>query len=328
MTPEPILRIRGLKTQFQSAAGVVRAVDGVDLDVYPGEIVGIVGESGSGKSALAFSILRLTTGRIVAGEVQFRGQNLLDLREAEMEKLRGDRIAMIFQDPMTSLNPLMRVGKQIGEALRYHLRLSRRAATAKAAELLQAVHLPDARRRVHDYPHQLSGGQRQRVAIAMGISCTPDLLIADEPTTALDVTIQAQILNLISETRQRTNTAVLLITHDLGVVAQLCDRVAVMYAGQVVEQGRTADVFADPQHPYTIGLLGSTPHGRQRGEPLRPIPGQPPRPGEIVAGCPFAPRCTLAEEHCRRRAPDLIHIGGGRHARCLLRTEVAYESAS
>ncbi|NWF80930.1 MAG: ABC transporter ATP-binding protein [Chloroflexi bacterium] len=327
MPPEPILRVRGLKTQFQSAAGVVRAVDGVDLDIYPGEIVGIVGESGSGKSALAYSILRLTSGRIVAGEVQFRGQNVLELREAEMEKLRGDRIAMIFQDPMTSLNPLMRIGTQIGEALRYHLRLGRRAAAAKAAALLQAVHLPDAERRVHDYPHQLSGGQRQRVVIAMGMSCTPDLLIADEPTTALDVTIQSQILNLISETRQRTSTAVLLITHDLGVVAQLCDRVAVMYAGQVVEQGRTADVFADPQHPYTIGLLRSTPHGRRRGEPLRPIPGQPPRPGEIAAGCPFAPRCHLAEARCQHQAPDLIHIGGGRQARCLLRTEVAYEPA-
>ena len=328
MQPEPILRVRGLKTEFQSAAGVVRAVDGLDLDVFPGEIVGVVGESGSGKSAMAFSILRLTPGKIVAGEVQFRGRNLLDLSEAEMEQLRGDRIAMIFQDPMTSLNPLMRVGSQIGEALRYHMGLSRRKADDTAVQLLQSVHLPDAERRIHDYPHQLSGGQRQRVVIAMGISCTPDLLIADEPTTALDVTIQAQILNLISETRQRSSAAVLLITHDLGVVAQLCDRVAVMYAGQVVEQGPTTDLFANPQHPYTIGLLRSTPHGRRRGEPLRPIPGQPPRPGDIVTGCSFAPRCHLVEERCHHQAPALFQLGGGRQARCLLREESAHESTS
>jgi oligopeptide/dipeptide ABC transporter ATP-binding protein len=319
---EPILRLRGLKTQFSSAAGTVRAVDGVDLEVFPGEVVGVVGESGSGKSATAFSILRLTPGKIVAGEILFGGQDLLKLSEPEMEKLRGDRIAMIFQDPMTSLNPLMRIGKQIAESLRYHRKLSWEGARGLVVKLLQAVHLPDAARRIGDYPHQLSGGQRQRVVIAMGISCEPDLLIADEPTTALDVTIQAQILNLISETRRRSNTAVLFITHDLGVVAQLCDRVVVMYAGQVVEQGPTAEVFADPQHPYTIGLLRSTPHGRLRGETLTPIPGQPPRPGEITAGCPFAPRCHLVQPECRTIAPPLVRTAAGRQARCLLREEV------
>ncbi len=314
LSPERVLQVENLQTHFFTADGVVRAVDGVSYDVRRGETLGVVGESGCGKSVTALSILRLVAnppGRIVGGSVRLEGRNLLEASEAEMEAVRGNEISMIFQEPMTSLNPLFTVGKQIGEAIALHQGLSKRDAMDRAIEMLRQVHIPEPERRAHSYPHQLSGGMRQRVMIAMAISCNPKVLIADEPTTALDVTIQAQILELMRETQRGLGQAIVLITHDMGVVAENADRVVVMYAGRKVEEAEVDELFDHPGHPYTQGLLGAIPnveaaarneHGRAR---LNEIEGMVPSLARLPPGCAFAPRCGYATEECRRAYPPL-----------------------
>jgi oligopeptide/dipeptide ABC transporter ATP-binding protein len=324
-----LLEVKNLKTHFFTEEGVVRAVDGISFGVARGEVLGIVGESGSGKSVTSLSILRLIPdppGRIVEGEILLEGEggareDLAKASEARMERIRGDRIAMIFQDPMTSLNPYMRVSEQLIEVLALHRGMKRAEARARSVEILQAVGIPAAASRIDDYPHQLSGGMRQRVMIAMALLCDPDLLIADEPTTALDVTIQAQILDLIRERKDALGAAVILITHDLGVVAKMADRVAVMYAGRIVEEGSVDDIFHAPKHPYTIGLARSIPRlDDARGADLVPIPGMPPSLARLPAGCPFHPRCAHAVALCREEMPGPRVVGGdgggrARHAR-------------
>ncbi|MGF1650379.1 MAG: ABC transporter ATP-binding protein [Hyphomicrobiaceae bacterium] len=308
-----LLSIENLQTYFYNEDGITRAVDGVSMAIYPGETVGIVGESGCGKSVTALSILRLVPnriGRIVGGRILFEGRNLLDLSEHEMRRIRGDRIAMIFQEPMTSLNPVLTIGHQIAEAVRIHRGASAAAARARALEVLDLVRIPDARRRVDDYPHQFSGGMRQRVMIAMALACDPKLLIADEPTTALDVTIQAQVLELMLELKEQAGASVLLITHDLGVVAETCQRVVVMYAGRKVEEADVFDLFDRPAHPYTRGLLASVARGKAGGR-LTEIPGMVPSLRQPISGCHFAPRCPFADDHCRSVAPVLRQIEGG-----------------
>ena len=309
-----VLEIDGLQTHFFTAGGVVRAVDGVSYTVRSGEILGVVGESGCGKSVTALSILRLVAnppGRIIGGTIRFHGKNLLDLTETEMEGIRGNDVSMIFQEPMTSLNPLLTVGRQISEAIALHQGLSRRDAMDGAVEMLRRVHIPEAEHRAHAYPHQLSGGMRQRVMIAMAISCSPKLLIADEPTTALDVTIQAQILDLMRELQETFGTAIILITHDMGVVAENADRVVVMYAGRKVEEASAQDLFERPGHPYTKGLLGSIPnvevaaHINTRKARLTEIKGIVPSLADLPNGCTFAPRCTLASDQCHADYPPL-----------------------
>src|SRR5258707_2922169 len=310
---EPALDIADLRTWFFTRDGVVRAVDGVSFHVIPGETLAIVGESGCGKSVTALSILRLVPsppGRIVSGAIRFAGRDLLGLSEAEMRDVRGNEISMIFQEPMTSLNPVLTIGHQIAETLTLHQGLDRRAALAKAVEMLRLVHIPEAQRRIAEYPHQLSGGMRQRVMIAMALACNPKLLIADEPTTALDVTIQAQILDLMRELKQKIDAAVVLITHDLGVVAEMAARVVVMYAGRKVEEAPVRDLFRRPRHPYTLGLLASVPRlgaplGRAEAPRLAEIPGVVPSLRQPIVGCAFAPRCAYATERCRRDAPPL-----------------------
>ncbi len=318
-----LLEVRGLQTHFFTRAGVARAVDGVSFTIDAGETLAIVGESGCGKSVTAFSLLRLIAdppGRIVGGEVLFEGRDLLKLPEAEMRSVRGDRIAMIFQEPMTSLNPVLTIGDQIAESVMLHRKVSKRAAEDRAVELLELVGIPEPRRRLGEYPHRLSGGMRQRAMIAMALACEPRLLIADEPTTALDVTIQAQILDLLDELKTRTGMAVLLITHDLGVVAQHSQRVAVMYAGKVVEQAVTAELFAQPRHPYTQGLLASIPRAGVTTERLTEIPGIVPALNDMPAGCAFAPRCSQVMERCRQSAPALLDIGASRTVACFAAT--------
>jgi peptide/nickel transport system ATP-binding protein len=309
-----VLEVRDLRTQFFTADGVVHAVDGVSFDLKAGETLGVVGESGCGKSVTALSILGLIapeTGRIVGGSIRFGGRELTQLPAEAMRELRGHKIAMIFQEPMTSLNPVLTIGTQIAESVRRHMRLSRRAARNRAREMLELVRLPDAGRRLGDYPHQLSGGMRQRVMIAMALACNPEVLIADEPTTALDVTTQAQILALIARLRRELGTAVILITHDLGVVAETCERVIVMYAGRMVEEAPATDLFTEPMHPYTRGLLRALPRADGEGEKaggrprLAEIPGTVPALNRPIAGCAFAPRCSFAVERCRA-APPLI----------------------
>ncbi len=318
-----LLEVRDLQTHFGTPDGVVRAVEGLSFGVDAGETVGIVGESGCGKSVTAMSILRLIPeppGRIV-GSVGFQGRNLLTLSEAEMRQIRGNEISMIFQEPMTSLNPVLTVGRQIGETLRLHQGLDARAAEAKVIEMLVLVGIPEPVRRVREYPHQLSGGMRQRVMIAMALACNPKLLIADEPTTALDVTIQAQILDLMRDLKRRLGSAIMLITHDLGVVAEMAERVVVMYAGRKVEEAPVRDIFARPMHPYTQGLLGAVPklgsslaaHGRAR---LTEIPGLVPSLREPIIGCAFAGRCAFATELCRRTAPAIEAKAPGHQAAC------------
>jgi peptide/nickel transport system ATP-binding protein len=310
----PLLEVKDLKTHFFSEDGITRAVDGVSFQIDPGETLGIVGESGCGKSVAALSVLRLLperSGRTVAGSVRFDGIDLLALSEAEMRDIRGNRIAMVFQEPMTSLNPVLTIGHQIAEALRIHKQLGREQARERAREMLDLVRIPDARSRLEDYPHQFSGGMRQRVMIAMALACSPKLLIADEPTTALDVTIQAQVLKLILELKQKTGAAVILITHDLGVVAETCQRVIVMYAGRKVEEASVLELFDRPAHPYTRGLLGSIARGRAgaRARRLQEIPGIVPSLKEPITGCAFAPRCSHSSDRCRREAPTLREIG-------------------
>ena len=318
---EPLLEVRNLKVSFRSEDGVVKAVDGVSLTVAEGETLGIVGESGSGKSVTMLSVMRLITdpNARFEGEVIYKGRNLMALTQDQIRGIRGAGIAMIFQDPMTSLNPVYRVGWQIAEQVRAHETISSQAARARAIALLTSVGIPHADERVDDYPHQFSGGMRQRVMIAMALSCSPDILIADEPTTALDVTIQAQILRLIKKLRDDFGTAVVLITHDMGVVAEAADRVAVMYAGRIVEQGSRRDVFYQPQHPYTWGLLGSIARlDRPKPERLATIPGLPPSLLNLASGCAFRVRCTHRFERCLETPPLLDRLGNGHLDACHL----------
>ena len=314
-----LLSVNRLKTHFTTPDGVIRAVDDVSFKVDKGKVMGLVGESGCGKSMTALSLMRLVPppGRIVSGEMFFDGHDLLKLNSEEIRKLRGNRMAMVFQDPMTSLNPVFSVGNQIAEILRVHKGLKRSEALDKAQFLLQRVGIPDPSRRIREYPHQLSGGMKQRVMIAMAIACEPSLIIADEPTTALDVTIQAQILRLLRELIETSNTALILISHDLGVIAEMADEVAIMYAGKIVEHATTRDLFAEPLHPYTIGLLQSIPRGEEKREKqLRTIQGSVPKLYELPAGCMFNPRCKYVVDRCRREEPELIDSGGGHLVRC------------
>jgi len=319
---ERLLEVRGLKTSFHTTDGIVRAVTGVDFHVNRGEVMGLVGESGCGKSVTSLSIMRLigSPGRIEAGEVIFDGIDLLKIPERRMRELRGDRISMIFQQPTSSLNPVYDVGMQLGEVLEIHRAMKRRDARARAEELLAMVGIPDPKRRIDAFPHELSGGMAQRVMIAMALACEPELLIADEPTTALDVTIQAQILDLIRTLQRETNTAMILITHDLGVVAEMCDRVAVMYAGEIVEQTSVTNLFEDPKHPYTRGLIGSVPVLGAVRESLTTIPGSVPNLIELPVGCRFAPRCltriALSVEEAEELHPDLLAVAGEHSVRC------------
>jgi peptide/nickel transport system ATP-binding protein len=315
-----LLEVFDLRTHFFSEDGITRAVDGVSFSIAPGETLGIVGESGCGKSVTALSIMRLLprrSGRVVGGAIRFEGRDLLGLTDAEMRQIRGNQIAMIFQEPMTSLNPVHTIGEQIAEAVRIHEALPPQAALARAEQMLRTVHIPDPHRRLKDYPHQFSGGMRQRVMIAMALACSPKLLIADEPTTALDVTIQAQILRLMLELKGRIGAAILLITHDLGVVAETCQRVIVMYAGRTVEEAGVQELFDHPAHPYTRGLLGSIPaRALTRRRRLAEIAGVVPSLREPIRGCSFAPRCALAVGRCREEAPEMLAIGAGHRAAC------------
>jgi peptide/nickel transport system ATP-binding protein len=319
-----LLEVNNLQTHFPTRAGLVRAVDGVSFYLDRGELLGLVGESGCGKSITALSIMRLIAppGKIVGGGISFDGKNLLKLSDSEMRAIRGDDIAMIFQDPMTSLNPVFTVGEQIAEALRLHRKLSRKAAREAAIEAMREVSIPDPARRIKDYPHQLSGGMRQRVMIAMALACDPKLLIADEPTTALDVTIQAQILELLNELRKNRELAVLLITHDLGVVAEVADRVAVMYTGRIVEESPVEELFARPRHPYTEGLLRSVPKltsaTAAKAERLETIEGTVPSPTDLPPGCHFAPRCPYRMPRCTAEEIPLYDLEGGVRVRCVL----------
>jgi oligopeptide transport system ATP-binding protein len=323
-----LLSVRDLRTYFDSEDGTVKAVDGISFDLERGKTIGIVGESGSGKSVTNLSILRLIPsppGRIVSGQILFDGKDLLALTEEEIRKIRGKRIAMVFQDPMSSLNPFMRISQQLMEVTRLHLGHSKEQAFEHAVKMLQTVGIPDVRSRVDNYPHEFSGGMRQRVMIAMALSCQPELLIADEPTTALDVTIQAQILDLIKKLRQETGTSVILITHDLGVVAGMTDEIIVMYAGKVFEHAPTRELFDTPANPYTKGLLKSVPDPRSEGA-LYQIPGLPPDAAHLPPGCPFAPRCEKVQDICRSTFPPFVEVAPGHQSLCHFATEVFAES--
>jgi len=316
---EVVLAVRDLRTFFRVDGGEFAAVDGVSFAVRAGRTLGIVGESGCGKSVTALSIMGLVPqppGRVEGGEIRFEGRDLLALPVHAMRELRGDRISMIFQEPMTSLNPAFTIGEQIVEVILRHRRIDSREARALAIDMLRRVRIPSPEQRYDDYPHRLSGGMRQRVMIAMALACGPKLLIADEPTTALDVTIQAQILDLMRTLREETGTAIILITHDLGVVAEIADDVAVMYAGRIVERAPVGALFAQPQHPYTIGLLGSIPQLHREQPRLAAIEGQVPNPLAPVTGCRFHPRCPFVVERCRREDPPLMTIAGGHDAAC------------
>ncbi|MGW8442758.1 ABC transporter ATP-binding protein [Paenibacillus sp. S33] len=323
-----LLEVTNLRTEFKTAAGTIRAVDGVDLSVGKGETLGIVGESGCGKSITSLSIMQLLPkglGKVVAGEVRFNGENMQDFSERKMRSIRGNEMAMIFQEPMTSLNPVFKIGKQIAESARYHHGVSKHKAKDMAVEMLTKVGIPRPEKVAASYPHELSGGMRQRVMIAMAMVCNPKLLIADEPTTALDVTIQAQILDLMRELQKSEGTSILMITHDLGVVAEMCDRVVIMYAGQVVEETDVKTLFKDPKHPYTQSLLASLPQLNSDQERLASIPGQVPNPLDMPKGCRFAPRCQFAKEICRAEAPELTEVEPGHKSRCLLQQEGYHE---
>lgn len=323
---ETLLEINGLKTHFVSDKGIVKAVDDVSITVNKGEVVGIVGESGCGKSVTSLSIMRLlkdTPGKIVGGEVLFEGKELTRITEKEMRKIRGNEIAMIFQEPMTSLNPVYKIGKQLIETIQLHVQMGKIKAEEYAVEMLELVGIPRAKKIMTEYPHQLSGGMRQRVMIAMAMSCHPKLLIADEPTTALDVTIQAQILDLMRNLREENNSSILLITHDLGVVAEMCDRVVIMYAGRVVEESDVYTIFENAKHPYTLGLLQSTPKLGRKVERLQAITGNVPAPHEMPKGCKFAPRCPKAMATCWEKEPPLKDVDNHHKTRCwLYETEV------
>ncbi len=322
-----ILEIKGLKTQFFTEAGIVRAVDGVDLNVRRGEVLGLVGESGCGKSVTSLSVMNLVAdpGRIVEGEIIFDNQNLVTASESTMTRIRGNRISMIFQQPKSSLNPVFRIGDQLTEVLDIHQDLSAEESEQRAIELLKMVGIPEPEARFRAYPHELSGGMAQRVMIAMALACVPELLIADEPTTALDVTIQAQILDLMRNLRAKVDTAIILITHDLGVVAEMCDRVDVMYAGRIVEKAAVIELFQNPKHPYTAALIGSTPVLGQADKELVTIPGSVPNLINLPPGCKFAPRCMARIEHnlekCTVAEPELKETAPGHAARCWLYEE-------
>ncbi|HXG59126.1 MAG TPA: ABC transporter ATP-binding protein [Thermoanaerobaculia bacterium] len=335
---EALLQVRNLRTSFSTGEGVIHAVDGVSFHVRRGEALALVGESGCGKSVTAMSIMRLVAppGAITGGEILFKGRNLAALTEKEMQKVRGRDIAMVFQEPMTSLNPVFKIGMQVAEAIRIHKKVSKKEAWRMAGEMLDLVSIPDPVKRLDDYPHQLSGGMRQRVMIAMALSCDPELLIADEPTTALDVTIQAQIMELLAGLQQRLGLAILLITHDLGIVAEFCERVVVMYSGRVVEEAPVRRLFASPAHPYTRGLLESLPRLAKNPasdaaapkSPARPgrlptIEGMVPSPGALPQGCKFHPRCPDVMEICRGNEPALMVAGEGQIARCYLHGNLA-----
>ncbi|MCP5266097.1 MAG: ABC transporter ATP-binding protein [Burkholderiaceae bacterium] len=327
-TQAPILEVSKLGVEFETRKGVARVLERVGFSLRRGETLGLVGESGCGKSMTALAIMRLIPsppGRITDGQVRFDGRDLMKISEAEMREVRGNRVSMIFQEPMTSLNPVFTVGDQIAETVRLHQNLDKAAARARALEMLEAVGIPAAKSRIDEYPHQFSGGMRQRVMIAMALACSPDVLIADEPTTALDVTVQAQIFDLISDLRDKTGSAVILITHDMGAVAEMTDRVAVMYAGRIVEEGSVFDVLDEPLHPYTQGLIACAPGRRTAaaGEPLEEIPGTVPSLLERRGGCAFADRCRHVESRCRLKQPPQVHIGADRHVLCWL-----YDDAS
>jgi peptide/nickel transport system ATP-binding protein len=324
VTGKRLLEIRGLQTEFATDDGVVRAVDGVDLAIECGETLGLVGESGCGKTVTALSVLKLIPmppGRIVGGQILWRGRDLVPLRPHDMQEIRSKEIAIIFQEPMTSLNPVYTIGDQISEVIRLHEGLDRRAALDRAVDMLRLVHIPNPERRVRDYPHQFSGGMRQRVVIAMALACNPTLLIADEPTTALDVTIQAQILELLAEMKSRFGMAIILITHAMGVVAETAQRVAVMYAGKVVEEAPVEQLFARPSHPYTQGLIRSIPRidaAAMRKRRLESIAGTVPSPLDPLSGCRFAPRCRFARADCIEAIPPLREIAPGHKVACVL----------
>jgi oligopeptide/dipeptide ABC transporter ATP-binding protein len=317
---EPLLRVDDLHLEFRTARGVVRALNGVSLEVRAGEVFGLVGETGCGKSITGLSVLRLLppSARVTRGQITFDGRDVLGLNEREVENLRGRRISMIFQDPGSSLNPVFTIGAQIEKVVRDHLQLAPAAARARAREMLAAVGLPDVNRLSASYPHELSGGMQQRAMIALALACQPALIIADEPTTALDVTIQAQILALLRDLQREFNLTLLLITHNLGVVAETCDRLAVLYAGRVVESGPTAALFSRPQHPYTQGLLAAIPRAGSRGQRLAAIPGSVPSDPGALAGCVFAPRCAQAFDRCQQEAPALFSAGPEHGSACFL----------
>lgn len=314
-----LLEIKELKTHFFTDDGVVKAVDGVSFNLWPGEVLGLVGESGCGKTVTALSIMRLISsppGRVVAGEIIFRGQNLAEIRESEMCRVRGNDIGMIFQEPMTSLNPLFTIGNQIMEPIILHEKKSKAQARALTLELLKRVEIPSPELRINEYPHQLSGGILQRAMIAMALSCHPQLLIADEPTTALDVTVQAGIIELLLKLSEEFEMSILLITHDLGVVAEMAQSVAVMYASKIVEYAGVREIFKEARHPYTIGLLNSLPELGGKGDRLRTIPGEVPNPLDFPSGCKFWPRCPFADEDCQKREPDLEEVAPNHMVRC------------
>jgi oligopeptide/dipeptide ABC transporter ATP-binding protein len=315
--PDPVLSIRDLVVEFKTEDGVVHAVDGVSYDLFPGETLGIVGESGSGKSVSTLALLGLIPqppGRIVSGTADFKGRDLLKLKKKELRRVRGNEVAMVFQDPMTSLNPVLTVGNQLGESIKTHFPDEKKEVVKeRVIDLLKLVGVPNAETRYTQYPHEFSGGMRQRAMIAMSITNSPALLIADEPTTALDVTIQAQVLEVLRRVQAETHAATILITHDLGIVAEMCDRVLVMYAGHIVESGDVETIFRAPRHPYTIGLMDSLPKVTEDEEWLRPITGSPPSLIDLPPGCPFHPRCFLARERCRQENPPLAPVEGSAH---------------
>lgn len=314
-----LLEIKNLAVQYVTDEETVHAVNGIDIELNEGETLGLVGETGAGKTTTALGIMRLVPnppGKVVGGEIFYEGENLLKMSEEEMRKIRGNQISMIFQDPMTSLNPVMTVGEQIAEVIQIHEHLSAEDSMKKAGEMLELVGIPAGR--LHDFPHQFSGGMKQRVVIAIALACNPKLLIADEPTTALDVTIQAQVLDLMNNLKEKFKTAMILITHDLGVVAQVCDKVAIMYAGEIVESGTLEQVFENTKHPYTVGLFGSIPSLDEERERLIPIQGLMPDPTALPEGCKFNPRCPHATDLCRQKAPTSIEIEPGHKVRCFI----------
>ena len=321
---EKLLEIKDLCVEFKTVEGTVKAVNHLNYTLHKGEKLGIVGESGSGKSVSSLGIMQLIPnppGKITEGEILYKGKDLVKVPEKEMQNIRGNEISMIFQEPMTSLNPIIKCGKQIAESLRLHRGLNKKDAMKEAVHMMRAVGIANPEVRAHEYPHQMSGGMRQRVMIAMALACQPQILIADEPTTALDVTIQAQILDLIRDLNKSMNTSVLFITHDLGVISELCDTVIVMYTGHIVEQAPVRDLFKDPKHPYTIGLLSAIPKITKDRPPLSTIEGMVPNPTERIEGCSFWPRCPHATEKCRKTEPPVVHISEERQVRCWLYTD-------
>ena len=321
MNIEALLIVYYLITHFKTATGIVKAVDGVTFSLDSGQTLGIVGESGCGKSVTSSSIMRLLpkNGHIVEGSILFEGKDIVKLSQKEMLQIRGNDISMIFQDPMTALNPVMTIGSQIAEVIRIHNQVSAAEADVKAMKMLEMVGIPAER--FPEYPHQFSGGMKQRVVIAMALACNPELLLADEPTTALDVTIQAQVLEMINELKQKFSTSMILITHDLGVVAETCDNVAVIYAGKIIESGTKADIFLNPQHPYTLGLFSSVPKLHDEASRLSPIPGLPPDPANLPAGCSFHPRCPHATDVCRQCQPEMHEVSPGHYCSCLIKKQ-------